>query len=188
MAKEQGGVRVVNDIDAEAARIRAEKHPAQGHEPEAEVQEETVTGLQHALGREVYTWTSPYNTAVTVKFRRPRAGTDDLVARLLGDQSGNDALVRRYKAMMSIVELDGKPFTTDRMTDTKYRVLRDRVGFVGPDDEDVFDEAINMFVTAYEFAMYPEQIKAISEAQGIGLSSDDIKRIAKNTGLERPKA
>jgi hypothetical protein len=45
-----------------------------------------------------------------------------------------------------------------------------------------------MFVTAYEFAMYPEQIKAISEAQGIGLSSDDIKRIAKNTGLERPKA
>jgi hypothetical protein len=188
MAKEQGGVRVVDDIDAEAARIRAEKHPAQRHEPEAEVQEETVTGLQHALGREVYTWTSPYNAAVTVKFRRPRAGTDDLVARLLGEQSGNDALVRRYKAMMSIIELDGKSYTTERMTDTKYRLLRDRVGFVGPEDDDVFDEAINMFVTAYEFAMYPEQIKAISEAQGIGLSSDDIKRIAKNTGLERPKA
>ncbi|MDB5095357.1 MAG: hypothetical protein JWO85_3458, partial [Candidatus Eremiobacteraeota bacterium] len=153
-----------------------------------EAQAEVVTGLAAALGREVYTWTSPYNTDVVVRFRRPRAGTDELVARLLGDQSDIQSLVRRYKALLAITELDGKSVTTTMMTDTKLRVLRDRVGFVGPTDDDVYDEAVNMYVTAYEMAMYPEQIKAISEAQGIGLSSDDIKRISKNTGLERPKA
>lgn len=195
MADHPGGVRVVDDIEAEAARIgriQAERRgnqpiriPTDPPKPQAEV--EISTGLVAALGREVYTWTSPWNPAVVVRFRRPRAGTDELVARMLGDQSDNTALVRRYKALLAIIEVNGEKITTDRMTDTKLRLLRDRVAFVGPDDEDVFDEALGAYVMAYEMAMYPQQITAISEAQGLGLSADDIARIAKNAGLERPK-
>lgn len=187
MNSPEGGVRVVEDLDAEVRRRQNQQNGIQ-EAADGDAKAEVVTGLAAALGREIYTWTSPYNSAVVVRFRRPRAGTDELVSRLLDDKADNANLVRRYKALLSVVEIDGKDVVTTRMTDTKLRILRDRIGFVGPDEDDTFDDPINMFVTAYELAMYPEQIKAINEAQGIGLSSEDIARIAKNTGLERPKA
>lgn len=185
---------VVENFEEEAARLAREHHgngqhaerPDRPHDGTA-TQDEAVTGLAAALGREVYTWTSPYNPEIVVRFRRPRAGTDEAIYRILGaEQSANQQLVRQYKALAAIIEIGGQKMAMPN-TDAKFRVLRDRIGFVGPDDDDVFDEPVNTFTYAYELAMYPDQMSAIAEAQGVGLSPDDVKRIARNAGVERPK-
>lgn len=160
--------------------------------PSGDAQSDPVAGLDNALNRRVWTWTSPFNPTVIVRFRRPRAGADELVAQMLGDQSGNDTLRRRYKALYSIIQIGeherksaGFP---EPSTMAKLKAVRDRVGFVGPDDDDVLDEPINLFVFAYEAAMYPQQVEALAEVAESGLLPDDVKRIVDASGLERPKA
>lgn len=148
-----------------------------------------VVGLDDALNRRVYTWTSPFNPDIVVRFRRPKAGTDEMVYRVLGDQSTNVQLVRRYKALASIISLGRNPSdpayeVRQPNSDAKFIALRDRVGFVG---DEVYDEPVNAYVFAYELAMFPQQLEAIADAEASHLAPDDIKRIIAASGLEQAK-
>lgn len=178
---------IVDDLD-EAARKARELH---GHHPPPAEPEANgaVTGLDDALNRRIYTWTSPFNLEIVVRFRRPKAGTDEMVYRVLGDQSTNTQLVRRYKALASIVSLGRNPSdqayeVRQPNSDAKFTALRDRVGYV---KDDVYDEPVNAFVFAYEIAMFPQQLEAIADAEASHLAPDDIKRIIAASGLEHAK-
>jgi|GEM_PF-3513530 len=185
-------VTVVENLDDLAAKRRgrvAQHDPEEASEGQAEGDGDVV-GIAAALGREVYTWTSPFSkdATVEVRFRRPKGGTRELVARVLGaEQSQNQSLVREYTALASIIELNGDAVRSPS-TLLGFKMLKKRVGFVGPDEEDWFDEPIAMFTFAYECAMYPEQLQAAAEIEGSGLSPEDEKRILRMAGLVRPKA
>lgn len=195
----QQDIVVTGDFD-EAAR-RAQQHHGGGHarrpdseQPDHERQHVAdpaddagvVSGLDDALNRRVYTWTSPFNRQIIVRFRRPRSGTDDMIYRVLADQSTNPQLVRRYKALASIVQL-GERAVPQPNTTAKFNALRDQIGFVGPEDDDIYDEPVNAFIFAYEIAMFPQQLEAIADAEASNLAPDDVRRIIAASGLEQAK-
>jgi len=175
---------VVDDMD-EAMGTKVVEKPSR-HKDDAV--DSMAPELAASLGREVYTWTSPYCEDVVARFRRPPGGTREMVARVLGaEQSGNQALVREYLALAAIVELNDERVSQPR-TILTFGMLKKRIGFVGPGDDEWMDEPVNMYTFAFECAMYPEQLRMAAELEGAGLSPDDEKRILKNAGLDRPKA
>jgi hypothetical protein len=160
--------------------------PALGSSSPA-AEQETVVGIQSALGRETYTWTSPYASDVVVQFCRPKGGTREMVLRVLGpEQSQNAAIFREFMALASITHFRGEEIRQPTTLLT-FRALKQRVGWTGPAADDWFDEPIAAFTFAYECAMYPDQLRIAAELEGSGLSPDDEKRILKNAGLDRPK-
>jgi len=152
-----------------------------------EVEAEASISVKSLLTRETFTWTSRRNKSVVVEFRRPPLGTREHVLRVLGNQSENLPLVRLYSALASITKINGNQQKMPSTTLT-FAALQRQIGFVGPKEDDCFDEPVNDFVLAYELAMYPELLQARAEIEGSGLSVDDEARIIKNIGLSRPKA
>jgi hypothetical protein len=148
-----------------------------------------VATLADALNRRICTWRTPdAKNPVLVRFRRPRGGTHEMIYRVLGpEQSNNHQLVREYLALSSVVEIDGDEVAQPNSR-AKFEMIKRRIGYVGPDEEDWYDEIVSLFVVAFEYAMYPDRFEAMAEAEAAGLSPDDVRRIASMAGLERPKA
>lgn len=154
---------------------------------------EAVGGLADALNRRVYTWVSEANRDIVVRFRRAPGGTREMIYNLLGpEQSANQQLVRRYSALASVISIGTNPGDPaykikQPHTTTAFRALAQRIGFVGPNDEDWYDEVVDVFVFAYELAMYPDQITAMADVQGSGLLPEDKRAIIAASGLQLPK-
>ncbi len=172
-----------DDLTADGAAKRVvvdEQQPEQGGGTPAILTRKTV-----------HTWVSPNNKDIVVRFRRPPGGTREAVYTLLGPtQSDNEPLVRRFNALASIVSIGTNPGDLaykikQPTTVSGYRALAQRVGFVGPDDEDWYDEPVDLFVRAWEIAMNPELLDLFAESQGA--SADDKTAIMSAIGLQAAK-
>lgn len=149
-------------------------------------------GIPRILSRKtVYTWISPDNADIVVRFRRAPGGTREAIFSLLGPtQSDNEPIVRRFNALASIISIGtnaGDPAYKIKQPTTMigFRALAQRVGFVGPDDEDWFDEPVDAFVRAWEIAMNPELLDLFAESQGA--SDADKTAIMSSIGLQQAK-
>ncbi len=86
-----------------------------------------------------------------------------------------------YRAIASIIEFNGETFKQPR-SDAQFKGVQKMFAA-----DEYYDENFETYCLAWEVAMNPALFEALEEADGAGLSPDDLDRIAKNAGLSHTK-
>ena len=138
--------------------------------------------LTRALGRERFTWKSKDGTR-SVEYGRPNGPIFSRVARVLGSQSGNQALQMLYRAFMHI---KSRSFT-DASGESKTEPVGDLGAPLRTDDhffamEQWFgsEDNLNSFLQDMDKNLYPDVVEALADAQATGESDDSMVRIHEN--------
>ena len=145
--------------------------------------------LTRALGREQFTWKSK-DGSKSVVYGRPNGPIFSRVARVLGSQSGNQALQMLYRAFLHI--------RSRSYTDAKGELKTEVVGDLGAPlrTEDHYfamekwfetEDNLSSFLQDMDKNLYPDVVEALADAQATGESDDSMARIHANAGAYHTK-
>ena len=145
--------------------------------------------LTRALGRERFTWKSKDGTR-SVEYGRPNGPIFSRVARVLGSQSGNQALQILYRGFMHIKSRSFTDASGELKTETVGDLgapLRTDDHFFAMEQWFVSDDNIVSFLNELDANLYPDVVEALADAQATGESDESMERIQKNAGAYHTK-